>query len=122
MGTSPVQLPVMLALGLYLGSGDCAVKNKTALKQAIASAKVSAILIAVVLALTFKYPTAYTIVPLVILVFFFQMEVVPGHSTKSLLILIHWTVTALRSRVSGSSGNPFHQLLRSTFWVTRLST
>jgi hypothetical protein len=31
-------------------------------------------------------------------------------------------LTSLLSRVSGSSGNPFHQLLRSTFWVTRLST
>ena len=59
-----------------MGLGDCAVKNKTSLKQAIASAKVSAILIAVILALTLKYPTAYIIVPLVILVFFFQMEVV----------------------------------------------
>ena len=59
-----------------MGLGDCAVKNKTALKQAIASAKLSAILMAVLLALTFKYLTAYTIVPLVILVFFFQMEVI----------------------------------------------
>jgi hypothetical protein len=56
--------------------GDRAVKNKTALNHATASAKVSAILIAAILALTFKYPTAHTIVPLVILVFFFQMEVV----------------------------------------------
>ena len=51
-------------------------KNKTALKQSIASANVLAIAIAVILGLTIKYPTRYTIVPLVILVFFFQMELV----------------------------------------------
>ena len=51
-------------------------KNKTALKQSIASAKFLGIAIAIALVLALKYPSKYPIALLVILVFFFQIDVV----------------------------------------------
>ena len=51
------------------------VKNKTALKQATSSATVTAFFFVVILALTLKFPTAYTIIPLAILAVYFLMEV-----------------------------------------------
>jgi len=50
------------------------VKNKTALKQAIVSVKFLAIAIAVMLVLAVKYPSGYTIVPLVIFAIYFFMD------------------------------------------------
>lgn len=49
-------------------------KNKTALKQAIVSVKFLAIAIAVMLVLAVKYPSGYTIVPLVIFAIYFFMD------------------------------------------------
>jgi ABC-type transport system involved in Fe-S cluster assembly fused permease/ATPase subunit len=52
------------------------VKNKTALKRSIASAKFLSIAIAVMLVLTFKYPSWYAVVVLVVLAFYLQMDIV----------------------------------------------
>ena len=49
-------------------------KNKTALKQSTASVKFLAIAIAVMSILTFKYPSVYTIVLLIIFVVYFWMD------------------------------------------------
>lgn len=49
-------------------------KNKTALKQSIASVKFLGLVIAVMLVLAYKYPTAYTIVPLVFFAVSFFMD------------------------------------------------
>lgn len=49
-------------------------KNKTALKQSIASVKFLAIAIAVMVVLAFKHPSGYTIVPLVIFAIYFFMD------------------------------------------------
>lgn len=49
-------------------------KNKTALKQAMASVKFLAFAIAVMVVLAVKYPSGYTIVPLGIFAIFFFMD------------------------------------------------
>jgi len=51
------------------------VKNKTALKQSIASVKFLALAIVAMLILAFKYPSGYTIVPLGFFAIFFFMDV-----------------------------------------------
>ena len=49
-------------------------KNRTALKQAIVSVKFLAMAIAVMLVLAFKYPSGYTIVPLLVFAVSFYMD------------------------------------------------
>ena len=49
-------------------------KHKTALKQSLESLKFLAVVIVVMLALAVKYPSRYTIVPLVVFVAYFVMD------------------------------------------------
>jgi membrane protein implicated in regulation of membrane protease activity len=50
------------------------VKNRTALKQSVASVKFLALAIVVMLILTVKYPSGYTIVPLGFFAVFFFID------------------------------------------------
>jgi hypothetical protein len=66
-------------------SEDSAVKNKTALKQSIASVKFLALAIVAMLILAFKYPSGYTIVPLGFFAIFFFIDVmIPPYSAQSI--------------------------------------
>lgn len=50
-------------------------KNKTALKQSIGSAKFLAVVIAVMIFLSLRYPSKYTIIPLVVFSMYFLGDV-----------------------------------------------
>lgn len=57
-------------------------KRKTALKQSIASLKFLSIVIAVMLVLSIKYPSGYTIVPLVVFVAYFVLDALNVHRIR----------------------------------------
>jgi hypothetical protein len=68
---------VSVGKNALLSEAHSAVKNKTALKQSIASVKFLALAIVVMLILAVKYPSGYTIVPLGFFVIFFFIDAMP---------------------------------------------